>query len=164
MKKLIVIIFALLQCMQMYSQNSGTTLEWICRPNIIAVPEDLDYVVDNMHFDHEQFLILDITDFKTLKCDKKILTVICTTRLLIVFNEQLYFTNEEKKQLSSVEVKSVERVDNTTARKLYGRKGRHGALIVNYTQIPASRAEPAEVGRGQNELGQTDLDSIGDCN
>ncbi len=101
------------------------------RPDIIAFPEDFVFVVDNMQFGWEQFQTLKAGDCKTLEQDKKRWAFYCTTRLLIDVDGQPYLTNKEKKQLSSVEVKSVERVENATARKLYGRKGRHGALIIN---------------------------------
>lgn len=98
--------------------------------------EPLIFFVDFMLLDTAQLYSLDFerNEVRNIQLDAKANTIAITTKLLFVLGGELYATKKEKRanlsRITSEKIASIEKIDRGKASELYGKKGKHGALLI----------------------------------
>jgi len=96
--------------------------------------ESITYIVDFLQLDHALISSINFQRHDIVRSKTEGSKIIVTTKLLIVFDEKLLSTqNEKKEMLATIDTKRIEsitKVDKGKAFELYGKRGKNGALIV----------------------------------
>jgi len=126
MKKILLIILALCGQIKAQTINLSKSHNPIQKPVIFVV----DFInLDSLLISSIEFQRNDITNIRTENSK-----IIVTTRLLVVLDSVLLCTQKEKKvilpNVNKEKIESIEKIGKEKAMKLYGRKGKNGALLV----------------------------------
>ncbi|MDL2257414.1 hypothetical protein LJC06_04335 [Bacteroidales bacterium OttesenSCG-928-I14] len=107
--------------------------------------QEFGYNVDYLNIDNDSVLYNSIGLDKNMKVtlrkrknypwlDLENRIIYVKTKYLIVLNDKLLLSDKEKEQelsvLSKDDIKSITKIDADEAKHLYGKKGKHGALII----------------------------------
>lgn len=98
-------------------------------------PEFPVYVVDNLVINRKlvSSILIERQDIKQVKVLARDNRIVFTTKLLFVLNGKMLLGHKEKEVLSTVNqdnIVSIYRLNSIDAKKLYGKKGKRGAIIL----------------------------------
>ena len=87
------------------------------------------YIVDFLRLDSLTFFSIgqfQKSEIKRVRANHQESTIICTTKFLVVFNEELLSSKKEKSKLSNVNFADVEsiKIEREKAVEMYGKKGK----------------------------------------
>ena len=99
------------------------------------VNKSIIYMVDFLRLDSLTFFSIgqfQKSEIKRVRANHQESTIICTTKFLVVFNEELLSSKKEKSKLSNVNFTDVEsiKIERERSFEMYGKKGKNGVLII----------------------------------
>ena len=96
----------------------------------------MEYIIDNIHLDSISFSKFQLRkkDIVRLTVNAKNCKIIYYTKLLIVFDDALLFSDSDKKRIlynvNYNTIKSIERIDIHKSKTIYGKWGKNGTIII----------------------------------
>ncbi|MBK8805187.1 MAG: hypothetical protein IPO21_00495 [Bacteroidales bacterium] len=127
-------IFFLITTSFFFIKINAQTMDLSLHPNVI--PVTFIFVVDFLQLDSAKYNAIQLTekDIKKYKFYENEHKFLINTKLLVILDKKELLDTEDKKENLSIvnkdSVKSIERLSKDEAIESYGKKGKHGALII----------------------------------